>query len=350
MIVKQLQNQETNVGGNLNINSKSAKFDAANINTTEISGKIDTMSLISRQDAVEQKQNEWTVGLSVTTVAGNPIPYPSKFEHSDMKGKESFIRKASSLNVINGIKETDFKVKELALTGATVKSHEDIKNFAEDIQSKDLYNECKMESKGYSAMLNVKARGGKLGYEMQTSTTKTINKASVVSIKGKVSTKYHGKTNTDYNQQTRKLSETKRVAGATAGLSRKGGEFQLQSNSFDIGVKATTKGVGGKIRVNDTKIAIDCKKGIEAEIKTNDTEIGIKARKDGAGLNVKKGKQQIAFGVEKKRINANIKIDDNEVGFGASVGPWVLSYSKLKIVTHSRTVINQYAKYCTNSC
>ena len=337
--VTEYANQVTSIGGKLRIHAKNLNLDAANLTAEEISGTVDKMTIQSRQKKVNKRSNSWTVGLSATTVAGIPIPYPSKFKYSKSAQDSKFVEKVASLNIKRGILSTDFKTGKLSLIGASVTSDGNIESFAEDVQSRDIKNVSKASSSGCKLGVNIAARSANISTKTEEHAMQNTVKATVGSRQGRVASIFQRTLNTDIDKQTSEVEKSSDVQGFAFGLSKKGGEFGIESNSFQLGFKAGQKGIGGNLRVENKAVEIEAsrrgfntrlesddvnlafgasKKGIDAQVKTKDGEFAVKAGKKGVLANIGTDDKQIGFTVGKHEIAGNIR--HGELGAGLKAG------------------------------
>ena len=99
---KHFRNQKTNVGGTLTLNTAKVNFIAANVDADSISGQIETLNVVSKQDEKQSESSSFTVGLSLTFVGSVPIPYPSKFEYANENEMTKSVLQSSGFKIRQG--------------------------------------------------------------------------------------------------------------------------------------------------------------------------------------------------------------------------------------------------------
>ncbi|MBA2651012.1 MAG: hemagglutinin repeat-containing protein [Tatlockia sp.] len=110
MKATQYENMQVQIKNKVTIEAQLMEMDAANITSDTISAKIDKLTVISRQDEVEQSAKNYSASTT-----GAVSMY-----QSDTHSKQ--VNQASGIHVISGIAKEDMQIKEANLIGSAVTS------------------------------------------------------------------------------------------------------------------------------------------------------------------------------------------------------------------------------------
>ncbi|XP_066932263.1 uncharacterized protein [Clytia hemisphaerica] len=278
---KNVVNQNINIRGKTHLeNVENVNLIASNLNTTDISGQVKNLNVISKQSEIDAQSSSFNFGCAIV----DGVPVPNKFGMSNTSDTGKFVEQTSGIHCNNSIK--DLKVDNLKLKGSSITSNGDVGNFAKNIISEKIKSYRSQTSFGFS--IGASKQGTEFGMQGSQRYMEMEHQGTIASATRNVDNTIKAQVNTDIEKHAKITKEHESAMGFRLKVEKDGVGAGIQTNKTSIGFMASKKEVG-----------IDVKHG--------DKGISVSGGKSGASGSIQDGDKTFGGGISKKNVNMNIQ-------------------------------------------
>eukprot|EP00111_Clytia_hemisphaerica_P019288 TCONS_00056927-protein len=345
---KNVVNQNINIRGKTHLeNVENVNLLASNLNTTDISGKVKNLNVISKQSEIDTQSSSFNFGCAV--VVG--VPVPNKFGMSNTSDTGKFVEQTSGIHCNNSIK--DLKVDNLKLKGSSITSNGDVGNFAKNIISEKIKSYRSQTSFGFS--IGASKQETEFGMQGSQRYMEMEHQGTIASATGNVDNAIKAQVNTNIEKHAKITKEHESAMGFRLKVEKDGVGAGIQTNKTSIGFMASKKEVGFDVKHGDKGISMSGgKSGVSGSIQDGDNTFGVGISKKNVNMNIQTkncslnataGKKGVSGSVESNGIAISGSSSKGSKSFSGKVGEFETGFTREKNKKTGKKMTHGSAKY-----